>query len=47
MGGERDRIVDEAGVEETATFLDTDDIMLPNVPHEVMSVARAKATTSL
>lgn len=35
IGAERDRIVDEAGVEEMATFLDTDYVMLPTVPHEV------------
>lgn len=35
MGAERDRIVDEAGVKEMATFLDTEHIMLPTVPHEV------------
>lgn len=35
MGGERDRIVDEVGVKELATFLDTEHIMLPTVPHEV------------
>lgn len=35
MGGERDRIVDEAGIEEMATFLGTDYHMLPTVPHEV------------
>ncbi|CAM9310184.1 unnamed protein product [Scytosiphon promiscuus] len=36
MGAERDSIVDEAGVKETALFLDTEHIMLPTVPHEVM-----------
>ncbi|CAM9734987.1 unnamed protein product, partial [Ectocarpus sp. 12 AP-2014] len=36
IGAERDRIVDEAGVQEMATFLDTDYVMLPTVPHEVM-----------
>eukprot|EP00904_Undaria_pinnatifida_P004719 jgi/Undpi1/14248/HiC_scaffold_9.g03897.m1 len=36
MGAERDRIVDEAGVKEMATFLDTEHIMLPTVPHDVM-----------
>ncbi|CAM9129087.1 unnamed protein product [Discosporangium mesarthrocarpum] len=36
MGGERDYIVDEKGVEEMATFLDTNYIMLPVVAHEVM-----------
>lgn len=35
MGAERDRIVDEEGVKEMATFLDTEHIMLPTVPHEV------------
>lgn len=35
MGAERDHIVDEAGVKEMATFLDTEHIMLPTVPHEV------------
>ncbi len=35
MGAERDRIVDEAGIKEMATFLDTDHVMLPTVPHEV------------
>lgn len=35
MGAERDRIVDEAGIEEMATFLDTEHVMLPTVPHEV------------
>lgn len=35
IGAERDRIVDEAGVQEMATFLDTDYVMLPTVPHEV------------
>ncbi|CAM9110275.1 unnamed protein product [Ectocarpus fasciculatus] len=36
IGAERDRIMDEAGVKEMATFLDTDYVMLPTVPHEVM-----------
>ncbi|CAN0289306.1 unnamed protein product [Pylaiella littoralis] len=36
LGAERDRIVDEAGIKEMATFLDTEHIMLPTVPHEVM-----------
>eukprot|EP00903_Cladosiphon_okamuranus_P018209 g16750.t1 len=36
VGAERDRIVDEAGVKEMATFLGTDHAMLPTVPHEVM-----------
>lgn len=35
VGAERDRIVDEAGVKEMATFLGTDEVMLPTVPHEV------------
>lgn len=35
VGAERDRIVDEAGVKEMATFLGTDHVMLPTVPHEV------------
>lgn len=35
MGAERDRIVDEMGVKEMATFLDTQHIVLPTVPHEV------------
>lgn len=39
MGAERDRMVDEAGVEEMAAFLDTSYTMLPTVPHEVRSVA--------
>lgn len=38
MGAERDRIVDEAGVKEMATFLDTENIVLPTVPHEVSSL---------
>lgn len=38
MGAERDRIVDEAGVKEMATFLDTEHIMLPTVPHDVSIV---------
>lgn len=35
MGAERDRIVDEAGIKEMATFLDVKHVMLPTVPHEV------------
>ncbi|CAM9287155.1 unnamed protein product, partial [Hapterophycus canaliculatus] len=36
IGAGRDSIVDEAGVKEMAIFLDTEHIMLPTVPHEVM-----------
>lgn len=38
VGAERDRIVDEVGIQEMATFLDTEYTMLPTVPHEVMAM---------